>query len=407
MKIKKRIGEIFRDEFRAVETTPPDDVWKNIELSLEKNRKKRFAIPLWYRAAGVAAVLAVFFGVLFSPNAESEHSKSSKVSDFGVERTVPEISLVKFSKIMKGSSILLESLVHQSRMMPSSFSEENATHILRRERSNSELLVTSKTNFGLIVISSALDFLHPPQEELDLVHEKVDYLKALGEEKIQTLDPKIEEKLIDRLAISTIAGIVYADNLGKANFLDPELSSYSTHGETSVSYGVKVGYELTERLNIRTGFSTLDLGYRTDDVGFSSAITAEAVDAVGINENYSFTGNLSQNIGFFEVPVELSYALVNKKIRLNLIGGFSSLFLKRNSLSLNGLDLTMDLGAANNLNTVSISGNVGLGLNYSLQNNLHLTIEPIFKYQFSTFKNVSSEVAPYMMGLHSGLIYRF
>ena len=407
MKVKKKIGDIFRDELKAVEITPPDDVWNNIELSLERNRKKRFAIPFWYKAAGIAAVFAVIVGVLLSPNSELESSIDSKVSDVGVERRLREHSFQRFNEIMEESSTLLQDLVLQSQELAASLNQESKSGILHRAGPKSELQNASRMNPNPIVYSSAFSFPLSIQKSSDPVDEKEGGLVALDEEVTAPDSKEEEENLINRLAISTTAGIVYSDNLGKGNFLDRDLSTYSGQGETSVSYGIKLSYELANRISIRTGFNSLNLGYRTDDVDISSVIAADAVDAGGIDYNYLYTGDLHQNLGFFEIPVELSYALVDKRLRLNLIGGVSTLLLDTNSLSLNGPDSNINLGAANNLNNISISGNFGLGVDYSLQNNLHLTLEPILKYQFNTFRNPSSGIAPYMIGFYSGLTFKF
>lgn len=405
MKRKKTVGEIFRDEFRAVETTPPDDVWSKIELSLEKKRKKRFAIPFWYRATGIAAVFAIIIGIILSPNSELQNIDNSEISDSGRKPELPDTTFESFERIMKESSVLLQSLVLQSQEFSASVIKKvEINHF--QERPRLELVNILNGEQGPVLGSSSLVFLHSLKEDLDLDKEKLRALESISHEE-PAADSKKEEKFLDRFSVSTTAGIVYSDNLATGSFLDRDLASYSDHGEVSFSYGIKLSYELTERLNMRTGLNSVTLGYQTDDVAVSSAISAEAVDVEPLGLEYSFIGNLHQNIGLFEVPIEFSYALVDERIRLNLIAGASGLFLDSNSLSLNGAESSIRLGAANNLNTVSVSGNLGFGLDYRIHDNLRLTLEPIFKYQFNTFKSTSSGIAPYMIGMHSGLIYRF
>lgn len=406
MKRKKTVGEIFRDEFKAEETTPPENVWSKIELSLEKRRKKRFAIPFWYRAAAIAAIFAIIMGIILSPDPELQNSENSEVSDAGLRPEWQNSSVENFNKINKDSSIIHQSLVLQgNKSSVSVIKEAESNHI--QERTKPELISHLNVEQGPVIDSSSADFLHSPKKGLDFENEKFDNLGIVNHEQIPEQDSKREGKFLDRLVVSTIAGIIYSDNLKKGSFIDRDLSSFSNRGVVSFSYGIKLSYGLTERLNMRTGFSSINLGYRTDDVGVYSALSADAVDKIAMVPEDSFTGNLHQDIGLFEIPVEFSYALVDKRIRLNLIAGASGLFLNSNSLSLIGATSTLNLGAANNLNSVSISGNLGLGLDYSIQKNLHLTLEPIFKYQFNTFKSTSPGIAPYMMGLHTGLNYRF
>ncbi len=70
---------------------------------------------------------------------------------------------------------------------------------------------------------------------------------------------------------------------------------------------------------------------------------------------------LNQEIGLIEVPLELSYKLINKKFGIDVIGGVSTLFLSENNVSLVSNGQEMSIGSANNLNNIHFSSNVGLG----------------------------------------------
>ena len=62
MKEKKNIDRIFQEGFKDFEVTPDTHVWNNIQAKLEnKNTRKPFVIPLWYKVAGVAALFALLF----------------------------------------------------------------------------------------------------------------------------------------------------------------------------------------------------------------------------------------------------------------------------------------------------------------------------------------------------------
>jgi len=117
-------------------------------------------------------------------------------------------------------------------------------------------------------------------------------------------------------------------------------------------------------------------------------------------------GLLNQKMGFIEVPVELEYNLIDKKFELNIIGGASTLFLDENSISLNSGNSTA-MGEASNLNEISFSTNIGLGLDYNLSEKFKLNLEPMLKYQLNTFNSASSENQPYYLGIYSGFSYKF
>ena len=118
------------------------------------------------------------------------------------------------------------------------------------------------------------------------------------------------------------------------------------------------------------------------------------------------TGALNQRFGFIEVPLEIEYSLIDSKFGLNLIGGGSSLFLDENSISLDAQNSSTKIGKASNLNQISFSTNIGLGLDYELSEKFKVNLEPTFKYQLNTFDNASG-VQPYFFGIYSGVSFKF
>ncbi len=63
MSDKKHIDRLFQESFKDFEATPSDSVWENIEAQLNQKKKKRRVIPIWWRYAGVAALLLLFLTV--------------------------------------------------------------------------------------------------------------------------------------------------------------------------------------------------------------------------------------------------------------------------------------------------------------------------------------------------------
>jgi hypothetical protein len=118
-------------------------------------------------------------------------------------------------------------------------------------------------------------------------------------------------------------------------------------------------------------------------------------------------GYLNQRMGFVEIPVELSYKLIDKKFGVHIIGGMSTLFLNDNEVSVVSNGMTTVIGEANNLNKVHFSSNVGLGFKYSFWKSFEANFEPTFKYQLNTFSNSEGGFKPYIIGLYSGLSFKF
>jgi len=240
---------------------------------------------------------------------------------------------------------------------------------------------------------------------------------------------------------------VYTNGIGNDSPIDPVFSANSKSGGINYSYGVSVAYQVNKKLSIRSGINKVDYGYDTNDVIFSSSSQAASnrklgainfskeaenivvtSNVVGSNSNLeainnalsldnSFSANISstsaiqngfltQQIGYLEVPVELNYALIDKKFGVNLIGGVSSLFLIDNNINISRGDLTAEVGEANNINTLNFSTNVGLGVHYKITPKIQFNVEPIFKYQLNTF-STNTSFRPYSVGVYSGLNYKF
>ena len=210
--------------------------------------------------------------------------------------------------------------------------------------------------------------------------------------------------------------------------------------DVTLSYGITVAYEISKKLSVRSGIHKVDYGYDTNDVSFTSSFNASsgnqirnidysndsqsiilnnpnsenvipkpgsvfALDVTG--KNPTRLGTMGQQMGYLEVPLELNYALLDRKFGVNIIGGVSSLFLTDNSVVLESNGQTTEFGEANNINSVNFSTNVGLGLDYKFTPKLKFNVEPVFKYQLNTFSNTSGNFNPYSLGVYSGFTFKF
>ncbi len=259
----------------------------------------------------------------------------------------------------------------------------------------------------------------------------LDVLEELNEEET------VVEESESRWSAGPNVAPVYFNAMGEGSPIDPGFSPNSKSGSTNLSFGVSIAYAVTKKLSVRSGIHKAEYGYNTNNVGFSPTLAASTsgrlqnIDFAAGPENLSASspnlnldssdsvapefstlnstrdGTIAQSFGYLEVPLELNYALIDRRIGVNLVGGISSLFLIDNSLSLNSGELTTEIGEANNLNNLNFSTNIGFGVNYKFTPKVQLNIEPVFKYQLNTFSNVSGEFRPFTIGVYSGLNFRF
>lgn len=258
----------------------------------------------------------------------------------------------------------------------------------------------------------------------------------------EDLEEDLSEATKKKFQLSTFAAPIFYKNLGSGNELANQFSSNSKTSDVTVSVGMKLAYQVSKKIKIRTGVSKLSVNNNIEGIAFSPSALMNQVENIspsgsGDNINiinapapnrtgpasetnsssfgsmYSLASNtiynpgeIHQEFGFIEIPLELEYALLDKRFNLNLIGGASGLFLDDNRVSLVTETASTELGEASNINKTSFSTNVGIGLDYELNQNFSIGVEPIFKYQLNTFSNVNN-VQPVNFGIYSGLSIRF
>ncbi|MEO9893612.1 hypothetical protein [Aurantibacter sp.] len=257
------------------------------------------------------------------------------------------------------------------------------------------------------------------------------------EKQTEEEEEALAETSTSKWSVGANLAPVYFNSFGEGSSIDPSFNSNSKSGVVNMSYGLSVAYNVSNKLSVRSGVNKVNYGYNTNEVEFSPSLqgalssrlnnvnyteSAENIAVGNKNEdiaglanrssdvianNSSRNGVMAQEFGYIEVPVELDYALVENRFGVNLVGGVSTLFLTNNSVALNSSDEIIELGEANNLNSVNFSTNVGFGLNYKFSTKVRFNVEPVFKYQLGTFSDTSGSFNPFSVGVYSGLNFKF
>ena len=255
-------------------------------------------------------------------------------------------------------------------------------------------------------------------------------------EATETAAVTVKNKPENRWEVAPNVAPVYYNSLSEGSSIDPMFADNSQNGDVNLSYGVQVSYAITDRLSVRSGVSNVDLSYATGNIELGTgpaalglrsinyndkAIVTIPVDQGSISNNLtpenpfnnltpkSASGNvqLVQNLTYYEVPLELKYAILNNKFGINVLGGFSTLFLGNNEISVEADNLNESLGEANNLSNVSFTTNVGLGFDYKISKKFKFNIEPMFKYQLNPYTDSSVDFKPYYLGIYTGFSFKF
>ena len=250
-----------------------------------------------------------------------------------------------------------------------------------------------------------------------------------------------EKEVINRWSVTPNVSPVYYNSLGKGSSINSQFNNNSKSGQLNVAYGVNASYAITKKLSVRSGISNVNVGYNTNDVVVYNALGAQPSFVAGVPDNSTAMRNLDlnanvqsvsmisgknlavsqmpeiivqnsnssidQEMSFIEIPVELEYKISDKKVGVSLIGGFSTMLLNDNKIYADMGNDRMLLGEANNINNVSYSANFGVGVGVKVSEKMSLNFEPTFKYQINTFNNTSGDFNPYIIGVNSGLKFKF
>ncbi len=499
---KKKLDELFQEKFSDFKEAPNHNVWRAIDASLDKKKKKRM-IPFWWQLGGIAAALAITF-LLFNPFSDTQtndeifvgtQQKVEETNSESVDKNLVDTPKVateqlvektsgksaksqeknqmttknqervtqstrKESSISKGDwsqnkNALVENRTKESKANAkdnASISTNNSTNGLGETLPNEASVENAQSNAKVVTSTENTDknkmgFKGLESENAVTANETDQENQEISEADKKSIFDAIvnqeEEKqntTTNRWSAGPSIAPVYFNAIGEGSPVHSIFVPNSKSGNINLSYGLSVAYAVSKKLTIRSGIHKVDYGYDTDDVTFSSSLNALSSNGQIASINYASTsksliisskevvsdkfnttnssldvsaksavrdGFMSQQLGYLELPLEINYALVDKKFGVNLIGGVSSLFLIDNAVSLTAGELTTEIGEANNINDLNFSANMGIGLNYKFSPKIRFNLEPIFKYQLNTFSEIDGTFRPYSIGVYSGLSFKF
>ncbi|RYC52441.1 hypothetical protein [Flagellimonas olearia] len=491
---KKNLEQLFKETFEGFQETPDDRVWESIEVSLDKKKRKKRIVPIWWQLGGVAALLAILFyiinplgteqddqiiisdtetpvqktgadensshqnnsstnesaqGLVESTSATEKSKQNGSESNFNQNQSMASKDQLantdspnnKAAKVDQGVSIKSQNQKGAALAMnknvsddvESTITDNNTTEAIAQNKapnqSNKEQIISEGLGQENQEESIATNQNEQPEKKsiYDAIKEQED------EEAI------VANTNSGKWSVGPSVAPVYFNATGGGSPIHSDFASNSKSGNFNLSYGLTVAYEVGKKVKVRSGVHRVNYGYDTNDVVFSSSSRVAADEKLD-NINYSqksqtvvvqsknnlpdnlptdaflelasnaipvFDGKMVQQLGYIEVPLEVDYALIDRKFGVDLIGGVSSLFLVDNSVLLEAEGLVTEIGEATNANDVNFSANFGMGFNYKFTPKVQLNIEPVFKYQMNTFSKTAGQFQPFSVGVYSGVSFKF
>lgn len=270
-----------------------------------------------------------------------------------------------------------------------------------------------------------IDTISKDQSNIDKTEESSEEEEDEEEERLV----KNKESIKYNITLSPYTSFQSYGSLTRASSLDDRLVNNPRQAISTIGYGLRAEYALTERTRLRLGLGFSPLKYRTDNFQVTntngninifdlSAFSGQALSQVsttteGTPEATEFFNNntvvsIQQNISYVEVPLDFQYMFLNKRVGLSVSPGVSLFILDDNSIIASAEDGSSVLvGSESNLSSLSLAFNLGLGAHYNFNQSWRLNMEPVFRYQLNPYNNSISNFRPYYFGAQFGLSYKF
>jgi hypothetical protein len=251
--------------------------------------------------------------------------------------------------------------------------------------------------------------------------------EILKEQEERKTEPKTVRN--NKWQITPNIASLYLNSSSSGSSIDKEFNENSKTYRNTMSFGIGINYNVTPKIAIRTGINKLLLAYNTNDIVYSTSLKNNSIESItydnsktdveiknrstanlnGFEKEIQSTekGALNQKMGYYEIPLELSYTIINKKFGITIIGGISTMVLNENKITVISSNATTNLGKANNLNQIHFSTNIGVGFKYQFLKSFQATFEPMFKHQINTYSTNDGNFKPYIIGLYTGISCSF
>ncbi|MBV7441018.1 outer membrane beta-barrel protein [Weeksellaceae bacterium TAE3-ERU29] len=436
----------WKERLKQEEIPPPPGAWEGIANELHP-KKKTGVLFFWGRVAALLIPILSGVGIWWwmqeTPNYTNQIPQEIKKSDnnkldINLEEKEAEIKITTKKEIPEVNKELLDlpqNTFHQKfelrkeksnlKIVHKNINQKNQNSVLnqiekdisQKELAKNELILTEENS----------KIINSPDIESN--EELKDLVSLISDEK-----KKKEENIKanqNRISISPYAGWV---NFSSAeNIINEELSNLESKNMLSVSYGAKASYALSPQWKVTTGVGSMNFHHTTYKVpvtttlisGINHGDTQDApllqivslgktnqtewkpLEVAETNINNTQKEEVSQEIGFIEIPLEIEYKITQgKKWNFSLATGMSTLLLRKNNLYINQKELNSVITDSQDYNKVSFSANGAVKAEYQLSQHFSVHIEPQIKYFLNSFRE-KENVTPYIWGISTGVSFGF
>ncbi len=408
---EKDFDKHFRNRLFDYEENAPVHAWEQIQLEMKMQKSKRHR-SIFFRIAASLALLLSFASGYYLATTESEKKAAFAGITDKVETIKPEG--------------VVEVPVKQAAILPTPKRENNALRIISREPN----VVTESD----ITEEAQREFAIPGK-----LHSKV--LKSIANQFVQpmlvyderglqavVLPAENDEKKIDYkwlLGGSFAPGQAFHQK--KTNEYSGQFAYSDVKSLNTVYSGmVQFGLQLNRRVSVYSGLAYAQLNHTSQlavagvtnvfnqNTSVGSVLTVLPKDLVSVEDihgtsgtdNNIVYGQFNQMLGYMELPLMAKYKIIDRKLDINLHGGFLAGYLLSNVSDFRYQDEITDLGPTNGIHKSSFTTMAGLSADYPLFGNLSVSLEPLVKYHLVQIGSNNS-YKPVIFNIFTGLNFTF
>lgn len=439
---QKNIDQIFKDKLENIEVVPDPSVWNSIEASLDKKRRK--AVIVWIKRSGVAAVVAIAFalGWFFSERTidrtfVSEVQPEYTINPFKITANQPvHLRIVKsgYKKIEGRTDYMLVAeqrkeeendlyrMSAKSMRIYSPGIKEPKLSMLKDELSTLDRQIIAmnlaqiedekltENSKGRWMVGAQVAPSYTFNTEAPSKNAQYELFETVNSAENVTSDYQSTFAGVINVAFEKNSRLKFETGIGYRS-ITQSLGTYNvTNGNNNLlSFADFYASEL-KSATVNTITMQTDLGVAT--VSLPSGTQVSTTQARIYNspvQNAAFEDyDVNQYANYLEVPFNIFYKLLDKKIDISAIGGVNTNILMNDYLTLNGTNNNYKGGEIIGLNTLTFSSNLGVGIEYEWMKRIRLSLEPILKIQLNSLnKSAQFNARPLNFGLYSGLRYVF
>ncbi|HEU4788741.1 MAG TPA: hypothetical protein VFS71_03575 [Flavobacterium sp.] len=304
-----------------------------------------------------------------------------------------------------GSNTISKSVIVIDKSVQVNQSTDSSKSIVSKQNNS---VSGSSSNKGITESTSSKDSLNKIKLEVEQLE------KALVQLDKDKTKKKTVSESINKWSLQVFAGVMSSQNYNNEKALGYTVASQQSNG-----YGVKTNYKLNKKWGVSSGFKINELGQKIAGVSYydkqnlygavsgslplandnyvPNSSTNYQFVSISKNEEYLFSsnsknesglekGDVTQNLKYFEMPLEVSYAILSKK-KTNIImntGGFVGKLIS-NDIALNG----SSIGENKNVNEYVYGTLLSSTLQYELFKKTKFFIEPGMNYYINPLENQS------------------